>query len=109
MASAHALDTVWHAEHLVRAVGHTHPDAAIVFLSAWQKPQHYVTGADAHVTVSEYYDIPRVSSRTFLYRYMLQNRDEIEDHYVPSDNYSHQNQKGHQYLADISAYPFQPH
>ncbi|BEI98430.1 hypothetical protein CcaverHIS631_0307290 [Cutaneotrichosporon cavernicola] len=101
MAAQHKLDTIWHSEHLVRAIGHTHPDAALVFLSTWQRPQHYMTGADAHATVSEYYDIPRVSSRTFLYRYMLQHRDEIEDHYVPSDNYSHQNQKGHQYMANI--------
>ncbi|CAK9780205.1 hypothetical protein CC85DRAFT_290798 [Cutaneotrichosporon oleaginosum] len=101
MAAEHVLDTIWHAEHLVRSVGHTHPDAAIIFLSAWQKPQLYMTGADAHATVSEYYDIPRVSSRTFLYRYMLQHRDELGDHYTPTDNYSHQNQKGHQYLADI--------
>ncbi|GMK56824.1 hypothetical protein CspeluHIS016_0306640 [Cutaneotrichosporon spelunceum] len=101
MAAEHKLDTIWHAEHLVRAIGHTHPDAALVFLTAWQKPQHYITGADAHATVSEYYDIPRVSSRTFLYRYMLQNRDDIADHYVAADNFSHQNQKGHQYLADI--------
>lgn len=47
-------------------------------------------------------DIPRVSSRTFLYNYMLQHRNEIPDHYVETDNYSHQNQKGHQYMADIS-------
>lgn len=101
MAAEHQLDTIWHAEHLVRSLV-KHKDAAMVFMSTWQKPQHYMTGADAHATVSEYYDIPRISSRTFLYQYMLQHRDEIPDHYVPADNFSHQNQKGHEYMADIS-------
>jgi hypothetical protein len=34
---------------------HNHKDAAMIFMSTWQKPQHYMTGADAHATVSEYY------------------------------------------------------
>jgi hypothetical protein len=33
---------------------------------------------------------------------MLQHRNEIPDHYVDRDNFSHQNQKGQQYMADLS-------
>jgi hypothetical protein len=55
MAAKHELDTIWHSEHLIRSIMHNHKDAAMIFMSTWQKPQHYMTGADAHATVSEYY------------------------------------------------------
>jgi hypothetical protein len=75
----------------------------------------YINGADRHAIVSAYYvsiralkahqlrltpaqDIPRVSSRPFLYPYLLQNPGEKGTHFAPD---GHPNQNGHQYLADI--------
>lgn len=87
---------------MARAILKRKNEPAIIYMSTWQRPQHYITGADQHATISEYYDIPRISSRAFLYPYMVQHTDEIKDHYVPSDRFSHQNNKGQKYMADIS-------
>lgn len=41
-----------------------------------------------------------MSSRSFLYPYMIQHQDELEDHYGGHD-LGHQNQGGHTYMADV--------
>lgn len=68
-------------------------------LSTWGKPHGYINGADRHAVVSEYYDVPRVSMRSFLYPYLLQYPKESKRFW--NEKMDHPVQGGHEYLADI--------
>lgn len=69
-------------------------------LSTWIVPYDYTNGADRHAVVSEYYDIPRISMRSFLYSYLVQHHEELPP-FFGNKNMDHPAQKGHEYMADI--------
>ncbi|TXT15551.1 hypothetical protein VHUM_00054 [Vanrija humicola] len=94
------LDTTIHTEHLVRDILQQRPDNAIVMLSAFGSSQPWFNGAAKHSTVATFYDIPRVTMRTFLYQYMLQHEGTQFDFYGTKDK-DHPLQSGHDYMADI--------
>ncbi|KAL7421284.1 hypothetical protein Q5752_004169 [Cryptotrichosporon argae] len=93
------IDVVDYTETLVRELLST-PETALIMLSLWAVPHPYLNGADKHAIVSEYYDIPRLSERAWLYKYFMQHQDELVDHFNQQD-FGHQNEKGHRYIADL--------
>lgn len=91
---------VEYMERLVRELRSSPSDPALMMLSAWVVPHGFTNGADRHAVVSEYYDIPRISMRSFLYPYLAQNKDELPK-FFGTEKMDHPVQGGHQYMADI--------
>ncbi|KAL7421285.1 hypothetical protein Q5752_004170 [Cryptotrichosporon argae] len=94
------LDVSDYTETLVRELLHKSPVTAVIMMSLWAVPHKYLNGADKHAIVSEYYDVPRLSERAWLYKYFMQHQDELVDHFNQQD-FGHQNEKGHRYIADL--------
>lgn len=92
-----------YTERLVREMLSSPHNPAILMLSTWvvPGPDAFQNGADRHAVVSEYYDIPRLSMRSFLYPYLSQHRDELSKFYG-TGSMDHPLQEGHEYLSDIS-------
>lgn len=87
------------SENLVRDILSRRDDNAVMMMSLWVYNQDYSNGADKHAVVSEFYDVPRISTRPFFYQYLMQNMDELGDHYGAPD-FGHQVQLAHQYISD---------
>ncbi|WOO76569.1 thiamine pyrophosphokinase 1 [Vanrija pseudolonga] len=95
-----SVDTTIHTEHLVRDILGKRPDNAVIMFSAFASSREWFNGADKHSTVAAFYDVPRITMRTFLYQYILQNEGSQFDFYGTADR-EHPNQAGQEYMADI--------
>lgn len=116
-------DAVDYTESLVREILSASDDTAMIMLSTWAVPHPYINGAEKHNIVAEYYvgglrsfgmetdeqagcdrqDVTRLSSRAFLYKYYMQNQEQLSGHFNQED-FGHQSQEGHLYMAQLGAF-----
>ncbi|GFZ51499.1 hypothetical protein JCM24511_09266 [Saitozyma sp. JCM 24511] len=96
-------DAVDYTESLVREILSASDDTAMIMLSTWAVPHPYINGAEKHNIVAEYYDVTRLSSRAFLYKYYMQNQDQLSGHFNEED-FGNQSQEGHLYMAQLVIY-----
>ncbi|KAL1405035.1 hypothetical protein Q8F55_008658 [Vanrija albida] len=93
-------DTIGYTELFVRQLLSNRPDNAVLMMSSFGSGAEFANAAHLHNVVSEYYDIPRLSMRIFMYPYMLQYPDERVFRFDKPD-IRHPNEYGHMYMADI--------